>query len=97
MICKACGSWFGNITTQDLCPTCERALNRLKGYAAPVVHGRWITTVYTTTSKRGRIISSKKFECSKCGYSNGRKQSNYCPNCGADMREVNSGPADKPI
>lgn len=23
--------------------------------------------------------------------------SNYCPKCGADMREVNSGPADKPI
>lgn len=53
--------------------------------ASPVVHGRWITTVYTTTSKRGRIISSKEFECSKCGYSNGRKQSNYCPNCGAKM------------
>lgn len=56
-----------------------------------VRHGRWITTVYTTTSKRGRIISNKKLECSECGYSNGRKLSNYCPNCGVDMREVEHG------
>ena len=25
------------------------------------------------------------YKCSVCGYSNGRKQSNYCPNCGAKM------------
>lgn len=53
--------------------------------AVPVRHGRWVTTLYTTTSKRGRIISNAKFCCSECGYSNGRKQSNYCPNCGAKM------------
>ena len=35
--CKACGAWFGSVTPQDLCPTCERALERLKGYAVPVV------------------------------------------------------------
>ena len=52
---------------------------------APVVHGRWVMTIYTTTSKRRRIISNKKFACSECGYGNGRKQSNYCPNCGAKM------------
>lgn len=53
--------------------------------AVPVVHGRWIVTIYTTVSERGRIISNTKFRCSECGYSNGRKQSNYCPNCGAKM------------
>ena len=35
--CKACGAWFGTATPQDLCPTCERALKRLNGYAVPVV------------------------------------------------------------
>ena len=54
--------------------------------AVEVVHGRWIMTLYTTTSKRGRVIANKKFACSVCGYCNGRKQSNYCPQCGADMR-----------
>ena len=53
--------------------------------AEPVKHGRWITTIYTTTSKRNRIISNNKFNCSECGCGNGRKQSNYCPNCGAKM------------
>lgn len=54
---------------------------------APVRHGRWVMTLYATTSKRGRIISNRKFACSECGYSNGRKQNNYCPNCGAKMVE----------
>lgn len=54
--------------------------------AEPVRHGRWVMTLYATTSKRNRVISNKKFACSECGYSNGRKQSNYCPNCGAKMR-----------
>ena len=53
--------------------------------AVEVVHGRWVMTLYTTTSKRGRVIANKKFACSVCGYGNGRKQSNYCPNCGAKM------------
>lgn len=35
--CKACGAWFGTVTPQDICPACERALNRLNGYAVPVV------------------------------------------------------------
>lgn len=56
----------------------------------PVRHGRWVMTLYATTSKRGRIISSRKFACSECGYSNGRKQNNYCPNCGAKMDKEKS-------
>lgn len=37
MECKACGAWFSSGQAQELCPTCERALDRLKGYAVPVV------------------------------------------------------------
>lgn len=29
MECKACGKWFGTILKSDLCPTCERAYNRI--------------------------------------------------------------------
>ena len=35
--CKACGAWFSSTAAQELCPTCERALKRLNGYAVPVV------------------------------------------------------------
>ena len=29
MECKACGKWFGSLLKADLCPTCERAYNRI--------------------------------------------------------------------
>ena len=35
--CKACGGWFSSTAPIELCPTCERALKRLNGYAVPVV------------------------------------------------------------
>ena len=36
--CKSCGAWFAAVNKrEDLCPTCEKALARLAGYAAPVV------------------------------------------------------------
>lgn len=35
--CKACGKWFATMEQCELCPTCERALERLSNYAAPVV------------------------------------------------------------
>ena len=35
--CKACGGWFSSTAPSELCPTCERALKRLSGYAVPVV------------------------------------------------------------
>lgn len=56
-----------------------------KADVAPVRHGRWITTAYTTISKRGRITQNVKYTCSECKRGNGRKRSNYCPNCGARM------------
>ena len=54
--------------------------------AVEVVHGRWIGE--RCAHKPHRIKNPEKwlvFKCSVCGYSNGRKQSNYCPNCGAKM------------
>ena len=50
--------------------------------AVPVVHGRWIET------EEGTICS----ECNKHPFEDGEYaianyKSNYCPNCGADMRE----------
>ena len=39
--CKACGAWFSSTAKTEICPTCERALKRLNGYAVPVVHGHW--------------------------------------------------------
>ena len=35
--CKACGIWFSSSEPQELCPGCERALERLNGYVVPVV------------------------------------------------------------
>ena len=35
--CKACGAWFSSTAPDEICPTCERALKRLNGYAMPVV------------------------------------------------------------
>ena len=36
--CKACGSWFAAVNKREaLCPICERTLERLAGYVAPVV------------------------------------------------------------
>ena len=54
--------------------------------AEPVRHGRWVGE--KCKHKPCRIKNPEKwltYKCSVCGYSNGRKQSNYCPKCGAKM------------
>ena len=52
--------------------------------ARPVVRGRWDNV--SRISRKG----FEWFKCSNCGmeWSN---LTNFCPNCGADMREVNDG------
>ena len=55
--------------------------------AESVKHGRWIVGG-SCNHVPHRIKNPEKwviYKCSECGYSNGRKQSNYCPNCGAKM------------
>lgn len=50
-------------------------------------HGRWISE--KCNHKPYRIKNPEKwviYKCSACGYSNGRKQTNFCPNCGVYMK-----------
>lgn len=48
---------------------------------APVRRGHWI--------KCGYACGEAEFECSLCGEIEWRtNETDYCPNCGADMREV---------
>ena len=49
--------------------------------------GEWIEELYNTTSERNRIIHCKKCICSVCNKSNGRKKENFCPHCGAPMKD----------
>ena len=45
----------------------------------PVVRGKWIRPT--------RVPDSVLSECSVCGFGTGAYTFNFCPNCGADMRE----------
>ena len=45
----------------------------------PVVRGKWIIPT--------RVPDSMLDECSVCGFDTGAYTFNFCPNCGADMRE----------
>lgn len=47
--------------------------------AVPVVRGEWMGVEF-----------GMFFECSKCGYSTEYNLTNFCPNCGADMRKGGS-------
>ena len=57
----------------------------------PVVHGKW--------KKIG--VWGRVYRCNQCGnfldfdaVNAGRGDANFCPNCGADMREDNNGGSD---
>ena len=45
----------------------------------PATNGKWIFNPYTT--------EKHSFKCNNCEWYNIRP-TNFCPNCGADMREV---------
>ena len=54
----------------------------------PNIHGHWVD------EKVGRWFAGDIFKCSECGntlnrsgVNCGRGDANFCPNCGADMRE----------
>lgn len=49
--------------------------------AVPVVHGRWIPH----NSRYGH--DEKVYLCDQCNNNVGFTKMNFCPNCGADMRE----------
>lgn len=73
--CKACNSWFGSNAPGDLCPTCERALKRLYGYAVPVIHAYWV-------EQDDGIVY-----CSNCNADHNwiTYRATYCEDCGARM------------
>ena len=52
-----------------------------------VWRGEWVEKPYSTKSERNRIINCKKYICSVCNKSNGRKKKNFCPFCGAPMTD----------
>lgn len=43
--------------------------------------GRWIYSSYDDESG-----FDESWECDKCGYTTNIEETNFCPNCGADMR-----------
>ena len=47
--------------------------------AVPVRRGRW---------ERQELAPTSYLFCSECGFPKKRGTWNFCPNCGADMREV---------
>lgn len=51
---------------------------------APVVHGRWVQVICHEEFEDGFVDRVKEC-CSVCHAPNGRKTTNYCPNCGAKM------------
>ena len=53
----------------------------------PVVHGYWIDEYIPSTDCDGYHVS----RCSVCDWNYPMFDKPYCPNCGADMREVDDG------
>ena len=60
--------------------------------AKPVVHGEWREREVELEPEHGVVrkgTKEKVIECCECGWrvaGEKRKKTNYCPNCGADMR-----------
>jgi hypothetical protein len=61
--CKACGKWFATMEQCELCPTCERALERLRNYAVPVV--RCKDCKYSCKDGNGRSCEGYWYELSE--------------------------------
>ena len=57
----------------------------------PIVKGEWIDKGWHGDWKfeiDGRGNCWHEYECSECGFHSKGSKSNYCPNCGANMKEV---------
>ncbi len=89
--CKNCGTWFSSTLPSELCPTCRRALDRLKGYVAPVRHGRWFEMVESIhDTHTGEYYDEVYYNCDRCDYAADEKTP-FCPNCGAYMGGADNG------
>ena len=51
----------------------------------PWIDNGWKGDWQFETDGRGNCLH--EYECSECGFHKKGSKSNYCPNCGADMRE----------
>lgn len=85
---EKCG-WYNTVNGKSICAARKDELAAIPAAdVAPVRHGRWID-LGDDYWERGR--TSTRYKCSECGRRAGQKQAklyHFCPNCGADMREV---------
>ena len=56
----------------------------------PVMRARWQYKTITVPGGKGQTYA--KWCCTACK-GKAKERTNYCPNCGADMRETNDGKA----
>ena len=77
--CRACG--YGDVI--------DDAEDFPAADVVEVKRGEWrICEEHTSISKtRGRETHVTTWMCSNCFATNGRRKSNFCPNCGANMEE----------
>ena len=81
-----------NINGETTMQCVERSLlNVPAADVVEVVHGEWIITHdfddnYEAMRPLGRVV-----RCSVCGYPTGHVKTNFCPECGADMRGDENG------
>ena len=59
-----------------------------KADVVEVKYGEWKEV--NQTGRGSRHIQYTTKQCSICGYWNGRKKTNFCPNCGAKMKRKES-------
>lgn len=84
--CKACGADFSSSdSSTELCITCNRALRQLGTYVAPVKRGEWVDY-----DEDNPLPLEWRYRCSLCGCPQDYAH-NYCPNCGARMKEDDHG------
>ena len=86
--CEHCASAFGACEQMPCKSVVEQAESLYNAGYRKQSEGAWITYRCTNggKSKRGRTIIYKTYSCDVCDKSNGRKKTNYCPNCGAKMK-----------
>lgn len=95
IILGAGGYRTGTGESKDLCCSCALQLKKFfawqkKSTGAQLVRGHWITE----EEAEERSEQSLRDTCSVCGHCDWdcteSASFNFCPNCGADMRETNN-------
>lgn len=78
--CEKCEYEDKDDTCQECCGTMQRIDEMPTIEAEPIRHGHWVG--------KGEVFC-EAWTCSVCGSERGKpNSSNYCPNCGAKMDEV---------